>query len=362
MRVRPTRVRRLRIRKAIGNAALAATVLVAAATYVAIQKNVTLVVDGRPQSVRTLSASVGELLSATGISLDGRDLVQPPPSTPLSDGMTVVVDTQPLTATTLGGRTDVGVWVMEGAADASASPAVGRAEASASAEGWVGASSIVHARVVVKGKEHDVLTNARSVGALLSAMGIRPDPSDRVRPSLQTPLHDDSLVRYVDIDVRTARVVRTIPTNTVTSYTDDLPPGQVEIVSDGAPGSLLEVYEVKVVDGAVLRRTLLRRRVLDEAVPRHRLVGREVDQTVHGTESGQASWYSFAPGSGLTAAHPWLPFGTVVTVTNLANGRSIRVVINDRGPFGGRIIDLSQEAFSALASLGTGVIDVRLTW
>jgi rare lipoprotein A len=51
-----------------------------------------------------------------------------------------------------------------------------------------------------------------------------------------------------------------------------------------------------------------------------------------------------------------------VTVTNLANGRSIRVVINDRGPFGGRIIDLSEEAFSALASLGTGVIDVRLTW
>jgi rare lipoprotein A len=77
---------------------------------------------------------------------------------------------------------------------------------------------------------------------------------------------------------------------------------------------------------------------------------------------GEASWYSFAPGSGLTAAHPWLPFGTVVTVTNLTSGRSIRVVINDRGPFGGRIIDLSEEAFSALASLGTGVLDVRLTW
>jgi rare lipoprotein A (peptidoglycan hydrolase) len=38
------------------------------------------------------------------------------------------------------------------------------------------------------------------------------------------------------------------------------------------------------------------------------------------------------------------------------------VVINDRGPFGGRIIDLSPEAFSALAPLGQGVMQVRLTW
>jgi uncharacterized protein YabE (DUF348 family) len=361
MRVRPTRVRRLRIRKAIANAALATAVLAGGATYLAIQKNVTLVVDGRPQSVRTLSANVGELLSVTGISLGGRDVVQPPPSTPLSDGMTVVVDTQPLTATTLGARTDVGVWAMEGASDPSASPAIGRAEAPLSAEGSVGASPIVHARVVVKGKEHDVLTNARSVGALLSAMGIRPDPSDRVRPSLQTPLHDGSEISYVDVDVRTQRMLRTIPTHTVTSFSDALAPGEVQIVSDGSTGALLEVYEVKVVDGNVVSRTLLRRRVLDEADPRQRLVGRQ-DNSIHGTESGEASWYSFAPGSGLTAAHPWLPFGTVVTVTNLANGRSIRVVINDRGPFGGRIIDLSEEAFSALASLGTGVIDVRLTW
>jgi len=361
MRVRPTRVRRLRIRKAIGNAVLATAVLAAFAAYLTIQKNVTLVVDGRPESVRTLSASVGELLSVTGISLDGQDEVQPPPSTPLSDGMTVVVDTQPLTATSIGGRADVGVWVMEGGADASVSPAVGRAETPLSAEGWAGTSRIVHARVVVTGKEHDVLTNARTVGALLSAMGIRPDPSDRVRPSLQTPLHDGSLVRLLNVEIRTRRLVKAIPFHTLTSYTDSLAPGDVRITADGAPGSLLELYRVKTVDGEIVSTTLVRRSVLEEAQPRRRLVGR-ADDGVHGTETGEASWYSFAPGSGFTAAHPWLPFGTVVTVTNVANGNSIQVVINDRGPFGGRIIDLSEEAFSALASLGTGVIDVRLTW
>jgi rare lipoprotein A len=81
--------------------------------------------------------------------------------------------------------------------------------------------------------------------------------------------------------------------------------------------------------------------------------------TVHGTQYGEASWYEVA---GTGAAHPWLPFGTRVTVTNLATGRSLTVVINDRGPFGGRIIDLSRAAFEALAPLGQGVMDVRVTW
>jgi rare lipoprotein A len=74
-------------------------------------------------------------------------------------------------------------------------------------------------------------------------------------------------------------------------------------------------------------------------------------------QRGTASWYG--PGfagnrtangevydpSGLTAAHRSLAFGTIVRVTNLRNGRSVVVRINDRGPFvGGRIIDLSAGA------------------
>jgi uncharacterized protein YabE (DUF348 family) len=361
MRVRPTRGRRLRTRKAIGHAVVVTVVLSGAATYLAIQKNVTLVVDGSPQSVRTMSANVGELLSVTGIALDRKDEVEPPPSTPLSDGMTVVVDTQPLTATAASAHRDVGVWVVEEASEWPANPATARAEAPLSAGGWVGTSPAVHARVVVTGKVHDVFTNAGTVGALLSAMGIHPDPDDRVLPPPKTPLHDGKLITFLDVQVRTRRVVTPIPVDTMTTYTTSLAPGEVRVTSNGDAGSLLEVYRDKLVDGVVVSQTLVRREVLDEAEPITRLVGR-LQPPVHGTQSGEASWYSFAPDDGYTAAHPWLPFGTVVTVTNLADGRSIQVVINDRGPFGGRIIDLSEEAFSALASLGTGVIDVRLTW
>lgn len=74
-------------------------------------------------------------------------------------------------------------------------------------------------------------------------------------------------------------------------------------------------------------------------------------------QAGMASWYGSkfhgrATASGerynmnaLTAAHKSLPFGTKVKVTNQKNGKSVVVIINDRGPFvKGRVIDLSKAA------------------
>ncbi|MDH1007750.1 septal ring lytic transglycosylase RlpA family protein [Pseudomonas nicosulfuronedens] len=63
----------------------------------------------------------------------------------------------------------------------------------------------------------------------------------------------------------------------------------------------------------------------------------------------------------LTAAHRTLAFGTRVRVTNLDNGRSVVVRINDRGPFGrGRIIDVSKAAAEQLNMLRSGTARVRL--
>jgi len=63
----------------------------------------------------------------------------------------------------------------------------------------------------------------------------------------------------------------------------------------------------------------------------------------------------------LTAAHPTLPFGSRVKVTNLKNKKSVIVRINDRGPFhSSRIIDLSLAAFKKIAYRRAGIIQVRL--
>lgn len=63
----------------------------------------------------------------------------------------------------------------------------------------------------------------------------------------------------------------------------------------------------------------------------------------------------------LTAAHKTLRFGTWVKVTNIKNGKSVKVRINDRGPFvKGRVIDLSKSAFSAIENPSLGVVKVSL--
>jgi rare lipoprotein A len=62
----------------------------------------------------------------------------------------------------------------------------------------------------------------------------------------------------------------------------------------------------------------------------------------------------------LTAAHKTRRFGSTVTVTNLANGRSVVVRLNDRGPFvAGRCIDLSRAAANAIGMGGTARVSVR---
>lgn len=90
-------------------------------------------------------------------------------------------------------------------------------------------------------------------------------------------------------------------------------------------------------------------------------------------EEGIASWYGkkfhgrqTANGErydmyDITAAHRTLPFGTVVLVRNMNNGKELKVRINDRGPFiKGRIIDLSYGAARKLDMIRDGIVPVRI--
>ncbi len=82
-------------------------------------------------------------------------------------------------------------------------------------------------------------------------------------------------------------------------------------------------------------------------------------QTGRHSFSGPCAYYP-GRGGGLTAAHKTLPFGTRVRVTDSKTGRSVIVVINDRGPFNkGRVLDLSTTAAKALGMMERGVVLVR---
>lgn len=78
----------------------------------------------------------------------------------------------------------------------------------------------------------------------------------------------------------------------------------------------------------------------------------------HGKTTSSSEVYNMYD---MTAAHRTLPFGTYVMVTNLENGRSVKVKVNDRGPFvKDRIIDLSYAAAQVLDAIGPGVIPVKI--
>ena len=93
------------------------------------------------------------------------------------------------------------------------------------------------------------------------------------------------------------------------------------------------------------------------------------------TETGIASWYGgespnattadgeyFSPDA-ITAAHKTFPLPSIAQVTNLDNGKTIRVRVNDRGPFiGGRVMDLSRGAAKALGVYTAGTAHVKITW
>ena len=87
---------------------------------------------------------------------------------------------------------------------------------------------------------------------------------------------------------------------------------------------------------------------------------------------GTATWYGWADwgnstASGekfnpnaMTCASPWLPFGTMLKVTLLSNGRSVVVRVNDRGPFGGGVLDLTVAAAKVIGLVSMGVGNVRV--
>ncbi|RYD88357.1 MAG: septal ring lytic transglycosylase RlpA family protein [Sphingobacteriales bacterium] len=93
------------------------------------------------------------------------------------------------------------------------------------------------------------------------------------------------------------------------------------------------------------------------------------------TEEGKASYYAdkfegrkTASGTvfrqkAMTVAHRTLPFGTKIKVTNLTNGKTVKVVVTDRGPFvSGRIIDLSKGAAKKIDMTTAGVAAVRIRY
>jgi rare lipoprotein A len=114
--------------------------------------------------------------------------------------------------------------------------------------------------------------------------------------------------------------------------------------------------------------SMMKRRVA--AVRRHIPASRRDTADTKTASHGVASFYTEGTKTAngekfntldMTAAHPTLPFGTKLRVTNVASGQSVTVRVNDRGPYvRGRVVDVSYSAADALGMVGKGVAKVKL--
>jgi uncharacterized protein YabE (DUF348 family) len=358
------------MRTRLAQAAVVAVMSATAVAYGALEKTITIRVDGREQVARTFAATVGEALGRAGVRLGARDRVLPPLRTRLREGAVIEVRrAKPITLLLNGQPRQVIVTALtvqevirELRLRASLADFVDPALGASVVPGMVLVyREAVGITVVHDGTVQEVVTNAPSVGQVLADLGVTLGPTDRVTPPVDAYPTAGTTVQVVRVGDRVETETREVPPPTILRLDPAMERGERAVRQPGRSGLLLLTFRSTYEDGRRVARRLLSERLLRAASPRVVAVGTGPRCVcARGTQTGDATWYR---ASGLIAAHRTLPFGTVVRVTNLTNGRTVTVTIRDRGPVGeGRIIDLSDDAFRQIAGLEEGVVPVRIRW
>jgi uncharacterized protein YabE (DUF348 family) len=215
---------------------------------------------------------------------------------------------------------------------------------------------------------------ALTVAELLAAHDVKLGPNDQVDPALDAHLADGTPVHVYRLTPDTVMENRIIPFRTEYRNDSTLAAGHLATVQAGRNGIAHVFSNVVRKDGQIVQWTLVREEVVQAPVTAIFRRGTKTSGTQKPPatplstggavrQSGSASWYDSHAGSG-SCAHLTLPFGTIVTIRNTANGRTAQCRVGDRGPmaYTGHIIDLNRDVFAQLAPLGTGVIPVQLSW
>jgi len=358
------------VRAKLAQAAVVAVLSVSAIAYGAMEKHVTVRVEDSTLHVRTFAGTVADVLGRAHVTLGPSDRVQPSLQTHIHEGLVIQVNrAKPITLLLNGKPRQVIVTGM------TVEEVIREMNLRSSLADYVGASrsarvtagmvlvyrEAVGISVVHDGRTDTVITNAATLQDVLADLGVKLAALDIVTPALGATPAAGMVVRVVRTGTRMETRTAKIPYKTILKGDPYMERGLREVRRGGRSGVRLVALRVTYRDGKGVSAVETSSKVIRPAVAKIVAVGTGPRCICsRGSQSGDATWYRR---SGLTAAHPTLPLGTVVRVTNLANGRTVTVTIDDRGPWGeGRIIDLSDDAFARIASLSEGVIRVRIRW
>jgi uncharacterized protein YabE (DUF348 family) len=252
-----------------------AIVLAVAATgvgYAAMQKTVTLSLDGKTQQVNTFSGKVGEVLEEQGVALSDHDVVAPGVTSSVSDGSTIAVKYGRPLDVKVDGRSSR-YWVTAtnvATALEQLGLRFGGADLSASRGTSIGRSGLDLAvvtpkRLVVKlaeAKKRTVTVTALTVSEALRELGVRPDRDDRVKPGLATAIKDGDALTFTRVRVVQRPATERIGFTTVKKADSGMYSGESKTVRSGHDGSRRVVYRVTSENGEVTARKAVSSRVL----------------------------------------------------------------------------------------------------
>lgn len=215
-------------------------------------------------------------------------------------------------------------------------------------------------KITIKDGEKKIVAHTMQIdveNAIWEQKEIALETDDFTVPARSATVKDGMEITVTHVKIEIEEKQESINFKTVSNEDDELSWRIKKVTQKGEKGINQAKYRVVYHNGKEISRKLLEKNKIkdpvDEIVTQGTLV------KIGKTHEGVASWYAYT--GTLSAANPWLPIGSYVRVINTENGKSVIVKINDRGPFGnGRIIDLDKVAFAQIASIGAGVVNVKM--
>ena len=364
---------------------------------------VTFSVDGVSQQAKVKPGTVKQALAQQGITVGPHDDVQPSLDSEIHGGQVITVNYGRRVVVTIDGKKVVRWTTAKNVAEVlaqlnqsdpdnlvsvSRSLDISRAGLSFSMQ------TAKDVTVTIGGKTQKI-TAVGTVADALKAAKVEVDSCDAVNPGLGTPLSDGMKITLTMVDQKSQKRRVAVPFSTKKVEDSSLPKGEIKVITKGVNGINEETWTVVFKDGKKVSEKKVSSKVVNAPVTQvvkvgtktasssspstrsssasHRSTASQSSDPVtsgttclastygegDGTAGGPtASGETFDP-SAFTAASKTLPLGSTIRVTNVSNGRTVTVRINDRGPYvGGRCLDLSTAAMNAIAP-GQGLVTVR---
>ena len=215
----------------------------------------------------------------------------------------------------------------------------------------------VKIKIEVDGKTLESQTLARNVRNAILENDIVLGRLDQSAPNFNALPTNNLKIVITRINVEEKIIPEEINFKTIEKTDSKLGWREKKVEIKGAKGIKEVKYKITYKNSKEISRVILEKNTVKEPVSE--VVVQGTYMKLGKANKGQGTWYAWK--GGLFAASTTIPKGAFVKVTNLANNKSVVVEINDYGPQGkGRIIDLDKVAFAKLASIGAGVIGVKV--